>query len=208
MTPSDAAAISEKYKTLEPLLDERARRLRAATETRAIGWGGVSRLSETTGMSCVTVKAGPDEIHSDPDTRDGRLRRAGGGRKPPSEHEPGLLDALEALVDPDHARGSDVAPAVDRQEPGRLASELAASRHDVSERTVSLLHSPGRSLQSNPKTLEGTDHPDRDARRVAGAKRAQRACPGIAQADGWGTARRAPMRSISRSPTPEGSDQE
>src|SRR5262245_54814159 len=142
MTHPDVATISEKYKSLAPLLDERARRLWAATEARAIGWGGVSRVSEATGLSRITIKTGLEGLHSEPGGEAGRVRRPGGGRKSLAEHDPGLLDALEALVDP-VTRGDPMSPLRwTCKSADRLASELAASGHPVSERTVGrLLHS-------------------------------------------------------------------
>ena len=164
MTHPDVATIAEKYKTLAPLLDERARRLWAATEARAIGWGGISRVSEATGLSRITIKGGLDELDTTPGEDAGRTRKPGGGRKPLTEHDPGLVDALEVLVDP-VTRGDPMSPLRwTCKSADRLASELAASGHPASERTVSrLLHSLGYSLQSNRKMIEGKDHPDRDA---------------------------------------------
>ena len=115
-------------------------------------------------MSRITIQAGLKELLSDPGESHGRVRRAGGGRKPLAEHDPGLLDALVALVDP-VTRGDPMSPLRwTCKSADRLASELTASGHVVSERTVSrLLHSLGYSLQSNRKTIEGKEHPDRDA---------------------------------------------
>jgi hypothetical protein len=159
--------ISEKYATLEPVLDERARRLWAATEARAIGWGGISRVAEATGLSHITIRAGLDEIQAIPGDEDdlaGGIRRPGGGRKPLTEHDPRLLGALEALVDP-VTRGDPMSPLRwTCKSADKLAEELTASGHPASERTVSrLLHALGYSLQSNRKTIEGNGHPDRDA---------------------------------------------
>jgi hypothetical protein len=164
MAHADVATISEKYKTLAPLLDERARRLWAATEARAVGWGGISRVSEATGLSRITIKAGLEELHSAPGDDPGRVRKPGGGRKALAAHDPGLLDALEALVDP-VTRGDPRAPLRwTCKSADKLAWELTASGHPVSERTISrLLPCLGYSLQSNRKTVEGKDHPDRDA---------------------------------------------
>ena len=103
MSHPDVEAISEKYATLEPVLDERARRLWAATEARAIGRGGISRVAEATGLSRITIRAGLNELQATPGGEGdvvGRVRRPGGGRKPLTEHDPELLGALEALVDP------------------------------------------------------------------------------------------------------------
>jgi len=167
MPHTDVETISEKYATLEPVLDERARRLWAATEARAIGWGGISRVAEATGLSRITIRAGLDELQAIPgDTDDlaGRIRRPGGGRRPLTEHDPKLLGALEAMVDP-VTRGDPMSPLRwTCKSADKLASELTANGHPVSERSVRrLLHALGYSLQSNRKTIEGKGHPDRDA---------------------------------------------
>lgn len=167
MPHPDVETISEKYATLEPVLDERARRLWAATEARAIGWGGISRVAEATGLSRITIRAGLDELRATPgDEVDlaGRIRRPGGGCKPLTEHDPRLLGALEELVDP-ATRGDPMSPLRwTCKSADKLASELTTGGHPTSERTVSrLLHALGYSLQSNRKTIEGKGHPDRDA---------------------------------------------
>jgi hypothetical protein len=167
MAHPDVETISEKYSTLEPVLDERARRLWAAAEARAIGRGGISRVAEATGLSRITIRAGLDELRATPGDEGelaGRTRRPGGGRKPLTEHDPRLLGALEALVDP-VTRGDPMSPLRwTCKSADKLAAELTASGHPASERTVSrLLHALGYSLQSNRKTIEGKDHPDRDA---------------------------------------------
>jgi len=167
MLDPDVDVISEKYATLEPVLDERARRLWAATEARAIGRGGVSRVSGATGLSRITIQAGLNELHSTlPDQADvtGRIRKPGGGRKPLTEHAPKLLLALENLVDPG-SRGDPMSPLRwTCKSAAKLAAELGSKGYRASERSVNrLLHTLGYSLQSNRKTIEGGDHPDRDA---------------------------------------------
>src|SRR5512135_2961888 len=96
MRNATVQAIRTKYESLEPVLDERARRLWAATEARAIGWGGISQVSEATGLSRITIKAGLTELGlpvtpTDRDVSRPRVRRPGGGRKPLVEHDPDLL---------------------------------------------------------------------------------------------------------------------
>lgn len=114
-------------------------------------------------MSRVTIKAGLEELSSSGGDA-GRVRRPGGGRKALVKHDPGLLGALETLVDP-VTRGDPTSPLRwTCKSADRLASELAASGRPVSERTVGrLLHALGYSLPSNRKAIEGKDHPDRDA---------------------------------------------
>jgi transposase len=169
MRSATVEAIRTKYTSLEPVLDERARRLWAATEARAIGWGGISQVSEATGLSRITIKAGLTEL-SLPVTPTGRevahprVRRPGGGRKPLVDHDPDLLSDLETLVDP-VTRGDPMSPLRwTCKSAEKLAAELRARGHAVSERSVNrLLHDLGYSLQSNRKTIEGKGHPDRDA---------------------------------------------
>ena len=92
------------------------------------------------------------------------MRRRGAGRKQLTTHDPTLAQALERLVDP-VTRGDPMGPLLwTCSSAARLATELSAGGHAVSERTVNrLLHELGYSLQANRKTLEGTQHADRDA---------------------------------------------
>ena len=168
MIPHDAKVIAEKFAALEPVLGERARRLWAAAEARAIGRGGISRVAEATGLSRITIRSGLRELHpsSVPDelAPTGRARRKGGGRKPLTEYDPALELALEILVDP-VTRGDPMSPLRwTCKSAANLAAELLAQGHTASERSVNrMLHASGYSLQSNRKTIEGGDHPDRDA---------------------------------------------
>src|SRR4051812_713736 len=105
MRNATVQAIKAKYTSLEPVLDERARRLWAAAEARAIGWGGISQVSEATGLSRITIKAGLAELGlpvtpGDREAARHRFRRPGGGRKTLADHDPDLLRDLETLVDP------------------------------------------------------------------------------------------------------------
>jgi transposase len=169
MSPIEIASIAEKFAALKPVLDERARRLWAAAEARAIGRGGISQVAEATGLSRITIRSGLSELNSSsPPLELGatprRTRRHGGGRKPLTEHDPRLLRALEILVDP-MTRGDPMSPLRwTCKSAARLAAELQAQGHQASERSVNrLLHASGYSLQSNRKTLEGGVHPDQDA---------------------------------------------
>jgi hypothetical protein len=162
-------AIEAKFTTLEPLLDERARRLWAAVEARAIGRGGIIRVAEATGLSRGTIRSGLRELDAPASAEEwssptGRLRRPGGGRKPLVDHDPDLLRDLEDLVDP-VTRGDPMSPLRwTCKSAAKLAEGLQSGGHAVSERTVNrLLHDLGYSLQANRKTIEGRQHPDRDA---------------------------------------------
>ena len=162
-------SIKAKFAALEPLLDERTRRIWAAVEAQALGRGGISRVAEATGLSRTTVRSGLRELQagavaSGPGTR---LRREGGGRKRLTEQDPQLAQALERKLDP-LTRGDPMGPLRwTCSSAARLAEELQAEGHAVSERTVNrLLHGLGYSLQANRKTLEGRQHADRDAQFV------------------------------------------
>lgn len=158
--------LQTKFTAMNPFLNERSRRRWAAVEARSIGRGGIERVAEATGMSRTTIRAGIRELDNrvDDELSEGRQRSPGAGRKFLSEHDPELLGALEKLVDP-VTRGDPEGPLLwTSRSAARLASELTAKGHKVSERTVNrLLHYAGYSLQSNRKTIEGAQNPDRDA---------------------------------------------
>jgi transposase len=155
------------YMDLRPMMDERMRRQWAAAEARAYGWGGVRAVSAATGMSPNTIQRGLDELaerEANPDMAIvTRVRQVGGGRKQQTELDPGLLDALERLIDP-VTRGDPESPLRwTCKSTTQLARELSAHDHPVSASTVwRLLRVAGYSLQSNRKTKEGADHPDRN----------------------------------------------
>ena len=165
-----AAAIEQiesKYRSLVSVLDERARRHWAATEARAYGWGGVSAVSDATGMSPNTIRKGLSELaarQADPAAEvTSRLRKAGGGRKRLTETDPELREALDRLVAP-LTRGDPQSPLRWTCKSTRhLAQALSRQGHPISARAVAqLLNDAGYSLQGNRKTLEGTAHPDRN----------------------------------------------
>lgn len=160
--------IELKYRSLAPVLDERARRHWAATEAQAYGWGGVSAVSKATGMSPNTIRRGLLELAvraDDPDAEvDSRLRRQGGGRKRLTEIDPELSAVLDCLVDP-LTRGDPESPLRwTCKSTARLAAELTRQGHAISARAVAqLLKDADYSLQGNRKTKEGSAHPDRNA---------------------------------------------
>ncbi len=144
-------------------LDERARRMVAANEARALGRGGVSAVSRACGLSRVTITKGIREL-DEPPLPEGRIRRAGAGRPSLLTLDPELSIALEDLVEP-VARGDPESPLRWTNKSTRaLAAELTALRHPIShEKVAQLLRSMEYSLQGNRKTEEGKNHPDRDA---------------------------------------------
>ena len=160
----DSDAIRERFTSLSPHLDERGRRLFAATEANSAGYGGIAAVTRITGIAASTIGRGLDELAQNVGLEAGRLRRPGGGRKPLVAKDPGLLPALLALVEPT-ARGDPMsALRWTCRSLRRLAAELTALGHPVSHTVVGeLLTQQKFSLQANRKTREGGDHPDRDA---------------------------------------------
>ena len=167
----DAAAIQRiesRFAALASLMNERMRRQWAAAEARSYGWGGVRAVSRATGMSPNTIARGLTELEArenDLETpAESRVRKPGAGRKRATEADPDLAIALERLVDP-MTRGDPTSPLRwTCKSTTQLASELTRQGHPVSPRTVGrLLKAAGYSLQSNRKTKEGKDHPDRNA---------------------------------------------
>ena len=146
-----------------PHLDEHARRLVAASKAVELGYGGISRVSRVCGLSRVTLTKGVEELQAAP-LAPGRIRHEGGGRHALTANDPGLALALDNLVEPT-ARGDPQSPLRWTCKSARtLAAELTAQCHPVSHTKVAqLLRKDDYSLQSNRKTEEGEDHPDRDA---------------------------------------------
>ena len=151
------------YELVAPHLTEKQRRLLAGAAARALGRGGGARMARLTGLSRPTVYTGVRELDEQPDPR-GRVRRPGGGPKRLVERDPGLLQALEELVDPD-TRGDPQSPLRWTCKSTReLAAALTAQGHPVSDDTVGrLLRQQDYTLQRTHKTEEGAQHPDRDA---------------------------------------------
>jgi transposase len=160
----DILAIKTRFETLSPYLDERARRLFAATEARVAGRGGVMAVSEATGVARSTIGRGLAELRSDNARLERSIRRPGGGRRPKTEMEPGLLDALEELVQSAIRGDPEAALRWVSRSQRHLARALAERGFTASQKLVGrLLKRLGFSLQGNRKTREGASYPDRDA---------------------------------------------
>jgi hypothetical protein len=157
-----AAIYIIKLRNVLPHLNERQKKLVLAAEVKALGWGGVSRVAQATGVSRGTIYKALEEIESSPHVS-GRIRKPGRGRKGIQVHHPDLLKDLESLVD-----------SVTRRDPmsplrwtckstRQLSGELVLQGYPVSHMTVAeLLHHLDYSLQANAKTLEGAHHADRN----------------------------------------------
>ncbi len=144
------------------------RRLVAAAESEAIGYGGVSAVARATGVSRRAITEGLKELRQqklsgEAESAQSRIRRKGAGRKRTVDKDPALLEDLDRLVDP-VTRGDPESPLRwTCKSVRKLAEELQSEGHAVSYQTVAeLLHDLDYSLQANQKTLEGSQHADRD----------------------------------------------
>jgi hypothetical protein len=161
---STLSTLTEKFLPVWPLLDERTRRLMAASEALGLGYGGVSLVRRACGLSRKAILKGIREIQQGSAPAEGRVRRSGGGRKPITYGDPTILEALEKMID-DETRGDPESPLRWICKSTRtIAAQLGKQAHPVSHAKVAqLLHDLNYSLQSNRKTEEGAEHPDRDA---------------------------------------------
>ena len=157
------ATIVEKYVAVAPVLDERSRRRWAAAESKAIGYGGDALVSSATGLARETIRKGRREIARG-EAPTGRIRAPGAGRPDIEQDQPGIMAALEALVDP-LTRGDPTSPLRwTCKSRAKLTAALTEQGWRVSSTTVGrLLHCLGYRLQSVRKRREGVTHPDRNA---------------------------------------------
>jgi hypothetical protein len=157
------ATIVGKFVAMSPLLDERTRRLWAAAESAAIGYGGDALVSAATGLARETIRNGRRELADGVDAA-GRIRRPGAGRPDVEQTQPGVTEALDLLVEP-LMRGDPMSPLRwTCKSRAKLSAALTAQGWRVSSTTVGhLLHALGYRLQALRKTQEGTSHPDRNA---------------------------------------------
>ena len=160
----DEDGIKRRWESIGCKLDERGKRLFAASEVEAAGYGSLAIVSKITGVARSTINRGEDELEEGP-LPGGRVRRAGGGGKPLSESNPAVLADLKRLVEP-ATLGSPVQPLLwVSKSREKLARSLKAMGHAISANTVAKLLSTqlGFSRQVNRKADEGSKHPDRDA---------------------------------------------
>jgi hypothetical protein len=159
------AAIAERYRLMSGELNERQRRRFAASEARTFGRGGIAAAARACGLAENTVRKGLLELEEPESLGGDRVRREGAGRPAAEANDPGLLDALRALVG-DDVRGDPERVLLWTSKSVRnLAQELGAQGHQAGKDLVARLLKGqlGFSLQSARKTLEGKQHPDRDA---------------------------------------------
>ena len=160
----DESKIAERFAGLGPELNERQRRLWAASEARACGRGGIAAVARVTGISEDTVGRGIKELVAGVRLEPGQVRRRGAGRRALTVSDPSLLGDLERLVDPVMRGDPGSSLRWSSKSLGKLAGALVAAGHEVSDRSVGkLLRGLGFRLHANQKTREGKDHADRDA---------------------------------------------
>jgi len=167
----DAALVEwvrDKYQSMRGILNERSRRLWAATEARSLGRGGIAVVIAGTGMSSATVDKGLKELDGmesgDSVLPAERIRKSGGGRKRAKDTQPGLAQALERLVEPTARGDPERALRWTCKSTYHLAAELRRQGFRIGPRTVAkALKEQEFSLQANRKTREGESHPDRNA---------------------------------------------
>lgn len=156
--------IRTKYRGIFTYLNERSRRMWAATEAKSVGRGGITVVSQATGIDPKTIRKGFLELDEKQPMPTDRIRATGGGRKKLTTRHKNLRDDLESLVEPD-SRGDPESPLRwTSKSTYKLSEQLKRKGYSISQRTVcSLLAELEYSLQSNKKMKEGTNHPDRDA---------------------------------------------
>ena len=160
------ARIKQRYEMVRPFLDEKQRRLLAGAEAIAYGSGGLRRVAALLGMGKDTVGRGMHELRHPEAVEIEGVRSKGGGRKPTVETDPELLADLDRLISPTTRGHPESALRWTCKSTRKLAEELNAlsEGRSVGEHLVrGLLHQLGYSLQAPRKTLEGKQHPDRDA---------------------------------------------
>jgi transposase len=158
------AEVCQRFRALEPVLDEKSRRMLVAAESKAWGAGGISAISKGTGVSRQVIRQGLRELEQAPTHPAGRIRRPGGGRKSAAQKDPTLIADLERLVEPNTRGDPESCWRWTSKSVRKLAEGLVGMGHEVSYPVVAdLLHEMGYSLQANRKTKEGGSHPDRNA---------------------------------------------
>jgi hypothetical protein len=159
------SVIKKRLETVLPALNERQRRVYLAAEAQSIGWGGISKIAELASVTRRTVAKGEDpSFDNEGIINKNRIRKKGGGRKKMVAHQPQMLQAIKDIVSP-HTMGNPMNPLIWTSKSIRkITAELLALEFKVCHEVVrQCLIDLGYSLQSNKKTKEGGDSPDRDA---------------------------------------------
>lgn len=155
--------IKTRIESVLPMLNERQRRIYLAAEAKSIGWGGVTKISRLTSVSRKTIAKKAVDISTGM-SKNNRIRKAGGGRKKQTEHYPELLKTIDSIVSP-HTMGDPMNPLIWTSKSIRKITKSLNEKgfnvcHEVTRRCLIELN---YSLQSNKKTNEGGNNPDRNA---------------------------------------------
>jgi hypothetical protein len=161
---STEKTIQSRIQSVLPCLNEVQRRKYLGAEAISIGWGGKSIISRLSNVCRKTISIGIEEIEQGNDNENNRLRKAGGGRKTCSENQPDLLNDIREIIEP-HTMGDPEKVLIwSSKSTRKVMKSLQSKGYQVSHETVrKSMKKMGYSLQSNKKTKEGGDHPDRDA---------------------------------------------
>src|SRR6202045_3678801 len=159
----DPQAIRQRWESVGSKLDERGRRVFAAGEVRATGWGGLEAVSEITGLARSTIGRGLKDLDAAPLPK-GRVSRKGGGRRHLSSRGTTLIEDLRNVIEP-ATLGDPMRPLLwVSKSHDKVADALQKQGHEISASSVKrLLPTLGYSRQSNRKADEGSKHPDRNA---------------------------------------------
>lgn len=144
-------------------LDEAQKRWFAAQKAVELGWGGITRVAEWTGLSDRTIRTGIQELKGRRKLPVESIRRSGGGRPTVEQTDKGLVTALKRIVEKTTAGDPMSELKWTTRTTRSMAEELERCGHGIGYRSVArLLHDMGYSLQANRKSKEGTNHPERD----------------------------------------------
>ena len=159
----DTQGIRQRWESVGSKLDERGRRVFAAGEVRAAGWGGLAAVSAITGLARSTIGRGLKDLDAAPLPK-GRERRKGGGRRHLSSRDATLIEDLRSIIEP-ATLGDPMRPLLwVSKSHDKVADALQKQGHEISASSVKrLLPTLGYSRQSNRKADEGSKHPDRNA---------------------------------------------
>lgn len=156
--------ISERYKILEPILNEKLNRLYCAAEAKVLKHGGIQRVSVQTGLSRTTISNGLKELEGSKNIDTSRVRKEGGGRKKEKEKDPSISEKLDYLIEPALRGETESSLLWTSKSLRKLSDEFKKLGYNISHKLIGeLLKEKGFSLQANRKTYEGKGHPDRDA---------------------------------------------
>jgi hypothetical protein len=157
------SAIRARFAAVGSGLNERSRRLFVAAEAKTAGYGGIAATCRASGIARSTIGRGLKDLN-DPGPLPGALRRPGGGRPALTETDPTLLDDLRRVLEP-ATMGDPMRPLLwVSKSHAKLADALSAMGHKIKKSSIpKLLERLKYRRQVNRKTLEGGNHPDRDA---------------------------------------------